>query len=216
MMMAGAAALPAWASVITEVQIIAEYGLTSAYNATSQFQTYTGDPLKVSTVLVKTDGGNFVFTKESTQVNFKLGLDMSSGGLAKGYFQNTGSWTCTVMKPDATPVIQLGGGLVWFLEEEEPGQTLRGVGVVGVTTSIIDPGYFGPGVTWASTDGKSAMKTVSTQLTIDPADYARDFGAKSVTLTLYADSTEAPEPMTLALLALGGLGLRRLRQRSGR
>ena len=75
--------------------------------------------------------------------------------------------------------------------------------------------YWGAGVTWGSTNGKSGLETSISNAIQDGGnleDYATDWSSNNVTMFLWADSSVIPEPATIALLGLGGLALIRRRR----
>jgi len=202
----------AWAD-IQEIQILSSFGLSGSFDATS------GDLDKwgVNGAVVVTDEGPEFFPASDINFNFVLPEtgDLSGGGVAKGYTE-TGTWSAKVFKPtySANPVLEIGGDLVWFMEEEDPAQTLRGMGILYLTTETVDAGYFGAAAEWADTNGYSALRTTSTVISLNPLlDYTADFTCGSVTTTIYADSGEVPEPVSMLLLGLGSVAVLRRKRK---
>jgi hypothetical protein len=214
MMLAGACTAMA---AMEQIEVVFSNGESSSFSASAGTQTLTSH-----------NGAN-VFLDDNTNYTFGTGTtallstftgvtDTSNGsGLASAAFSG-GSFQVQLLSPvDHHVVFSMSGTTDWYNEQEEifSANKVDGVGKVTlVGIPYVDEAFWGTGTTWGSTDGKSAMTTTIGSAHRIPSgsltDYQTDWASGNVTLVIWADSSKVvPEPATMALLALGGLLLRK-------
>ena len=213
--------VPVQADVVEKIEITIAFGGDTIFDAqdpasSSQLSWQNGSG---AMVWKDTDPNPFMADDCAIVGNFSSMTDNSGGGIASARF-NSGAWEVSLYDAEGLLandylVMRVGGTLDWYNESETGDDELTGVGIVTVDDFWIDsgPAFFGSSPVWgAGPDGKSGIQAQTSLLSLDPADYATDFTADSLTLVIFADSSYMPEPATVTLLALGALaGLRRRR-----
>ena len=203
--------------VITEVHIAQAIPVTLSYASGSGVLSYdenTGAQAQVTF----DDTTIEVFTSVDIMSTHNLTADTSGGGEASGSFL-TGSISVQLSGPlglnagsDVTS-ITLGGTMDWFNLQANnglPNPTMNGEGVFTLTSNTVVSVM---GIVWGDQGGQSAVRTTHQTLTPShPADLLGDISSTSGSLTVFADDPIIPEPVSLALLGLGGLGLLRRRR----
>ena len=200
-------------------------GMVYGFGMFSDFDADGGDGSGLQTIA--TNNGAYIFYDNMTMryfddtdigASFTEMVDQSVPGSAKAHFE-VGEWHVKLYDPCSpgteTVVFQLGGAVLWYKEVETDENVVDGSGVVTLDPcqTYVDPIWFG-GASWASTDGKSGLQTmISNILPVPLEDYATDWASTNVTTIVWADASIIPEPITLVLLSAGAIGL--LRKRRG-
>ena len=210
-------AVPALAT-FERIEVVLEFGMHSSYLDATKTQT-----------LISTNGARayfdtgdeFDFSTTDALITATGAVDGSSGGVAAADFSG-GTWHLELLDGDSDSVFYLSGTIDWYNEDEDVDFTnkVNGVGKVSINsgTKFIDESFWGLGVDWAATDGKSAIITSisgAQQNGGSLLSYTDDWSSQNVILILWADSSKAvPEPATMCLLSLGGLLLRKRKTKS--
>ena len=207
-------AVPAFAT-FEKIEVILEFGMHSSYLDATKTQTL------ISTNGARAyydTGAEFNFSNTDALITATGAVDGSSGGVAAANFSG-GTWHIELLDGNNTSVFYLSGTIDWYNEDEDVDFTnkVNGVGRVSINsgTKFIDESFWGLGVDWAATDGKSAIITSisgAQQNGGSLLSYTDDWSSQNVILVLWADSSKAvPEPATIGLLSLGLLLIRKRR-----
>lgn len=213
-------AIPALGETVAEVQVTFSTGADAAYVAGTGALDWSGG----STTIVLTDGPTLAFQQTAIDFQFTRSTAASGTSAEFGLDQNWMiSLTDLVNDPTpGTPSVVLTGTMNAaafggkYLEEivAAPSTLLAGKAHVDVLSLSADTGWIAnvPGVSsvvWDA-DGIAGLKS---DITIDSAisSYAENYTSSDGSkITLFADQSQVvPEPITIALLGLGGLFLRR-------
>jgi len=208
------------AVTMQKIEVILGFGL---------FSNFTTPP---GTQALQSTNGGLVFFSDpemaplefhhtNLSASFTGVSDTSNSGLASAQFSG-GTWRVQLYGgSNDRLVFDLAGTTDWYDEQEEDlfpnesSNTVDGVGKVTLDmgTLYVDPTFWGLGTTWGATDGKSALTTTITSAYQGSGylnNYQTNWASDNVTLVVWADSSMAvPEPATMAILALGGLLLRK-------
>jgi len=203
--------------VITKVEIAQAIPVTLSYATGTGVLTYdesTGAQAQVTFDDLSTE----IFTSVDIMSLHNLTLDTSDGGEASGSFL-TGAISVNLSAPlgtnpgsDVTSII-LGGTMDWFNLQANnglPNTTMNGEGIFTLNSNtVISPGM---GIVWGALGGKSAVSTTHQSLSPShPADLGGDISGTSGSLTVFATHPIIPEPVSVALLGLGGISVLRRR-----
>ena len=205
-------AVPAFAT-FEKIEVVLEFGMNSSYLDATKTQTL------ISTNGAKAyynDGTPIEFSNTDALVTATGAVDSSLGGVAAANFSG-GTWHLDLLDGNNDSVFYLSGTIDWYNEDEDADFTnkVNGVGKVSIDsgTKFVDESFWGLGVDWAATDGKSAIITSisgAQQNGSSLLSYTDDWSSENVILVLWADSSKAvPEPATIGLLSLGLLLFRR-------
>ena len=205
----------------TKIELIYEMGMTSSFDTDGGGGGGALQHLGSSNgawVFDDTGGPATQFTSTNVVFDFETLTDISTGdGKAKGQFRS-GNWTVEMFDAGSNVVLGLYGIADWYDESENKTNKVDGRGIITVNDSltVIDETFWGSGHTWASAPGnKSGVISIISNATQDGGDledYATNWSSNNVTMLIYADSSNIPEPATLCLLGLGSLLLRRKRR----
>jgi len=214
---------------ITEIKIAQAIPVTLSYASGSGVLTYDEKP-GAQALVTFDDSSIEIFTTVNVSSVHNLTTDTSSGGEASGVFDtgiNAGLGTISVLISNPLPInpgsdvtsITLIGTMDFFNIQANnglPNPTMNGVGVFTLTTNTVASVM---GIIWADQAGQSAVRTTNQSLTPSshPADLSGDISSISGSMALFASDPIIPEPMSLALLGLGGMTVltrRRSRSRS--
>ncbi|MGD0784554.1 MAG: PEP-CTERM sorting domain-containing protein [Sedimentisphaerales bacterium] len=141
--------------------------------------------------------------------------DTSSGGQASASF-SSGNWSITINATGSGDVLTLAGHILenhtYNEKEIDSTNKLDGRAVVVVDTAAFDDAYWentDVGVLSLNDNIAGMIANISLPTALDFNSYAQAYASNNVTVTIYADESIVPEPATMALLALGGLLLRK-------
>ncbi|MBN2376804.1 MAG: PEP-CTERM sorting domain-containing protein [Sedimentisphaerales bacterium] len=160
------------------------------------------------------DDWSYVDFDDSTISVTMNSMTEMSGGTTRAHAKfDSGTFSATFSKTGFPAALVVSGNIDWY-EEEETGvdtNALFGKGIFEPTAVTIDFGYFPTGTGWNyGADGKSGFHGLTTGISPTPLeDYNSDFTGDSLTLTIFADSADIPEPATMLLLGLGSVALLR-------
>jgi len=198
---------------VSEVELVQVTGATTSYDAGSGTLTWSAG---AAGALLTSDYDYASFDTASISATITGGSDASSGGNAAASFSG-GTWAMTL--GGGLGQVNLAGSVIFYDEEETADDSLGGIGIVTVDTATFDLSFFGglwsiPGIQmqWGDGDGLAGMVS---QTLFAPGygltDYNSDFSSDNLSVALVADETSVPEPMTVILLGLGALSLRKRR-----
>lgn len=193
-----------------EITVAQVNGASADYNASTGTLTWSLG----TSGLIKDDSGN-TYLVDDADVSATLtgAVDTSNGGpQASGYFTG-GTWDIYLYATGGAEIGYLTGTFNPNFQEAEIGpdeNKLHGKGLVTVDT---DSSYFTyAGMTWTATTA-GILSDVTLLATMGDFDtYFEDYESDNATITLTTDTTGIPEPMTMAILGLGGLILARRRK----
>ncbi len=209
---------------ITEVKIAQAIPVTLSYASGSGVLTYDENEGAEAQVTFDDDSIE-IFTSVDISSSHTLTADTSSGGLASGEF-DTGSISVQISGPlginpgsDVTSITLAGyfdGDMDWFELQANnglPNPTLNGTGVFTLTTNNV---VSNSGIIWDATWILGAVRSViitthHSLVPASPADLSGDISSTSGSLVVWAYPF-VPEPLTLALLGLGGVAVLRRRR----
>lgn len=172
----------------------------------------------------------FFVTESGTRVTFGTGtiigefygcVDTSSGGVASAYFDD-GFLSMNLDGPgEAGQYVKMLVLLQnYYNEDETTADTdetthLNGMALVTVDQAEFSNGWLTGGLTyeWADAIGETSGLITETTLPygINITDFLLDYSATNAIITLYADESSVPEPVTIALLGFGALLIRKRR-----
>ncbi|MBN1457540.1 MAG: PEP-CTERM sorting domain-containing protein [Sedimentisphaerales bacterium] len=207
-----------FAALVEQVQIIQDIGVTAEYDASAGTTTWS----QGASGWMLTDGGKFQsFSDVTVSGTFIGAVDVSSGGLASAVF-SSGTWDI-VMNGALGMAVHVSGHTVSSYVETETGvdtDHIDGRAVVMVDDYFFDAGWLGD--IWGIPDldlewegGLNDLAGLIADITLPNGtgitDYQSDYTSTNTTITLWADESVVPEPMTVILLGLGALSLRKRR-----
>ena len=213
---------------ITEVKIAQAIPVTLSYASGSGELTYDENVGAQAQVTFKDTDDNTsieIFTSVNISSAHTLTADNSNGGQASGEF-DTGSISVQISGPlginpgsDVTSITLAGyfdGDMDWFELQANnglPNPTLNGTGVFTLTTNNV---VSNSGIIWDATWILGAVRSViitthHSLVPASPADLSGDISSTSGSLVVWAYPF-VPEPLTLALLGLGGVAVLRRRR----
>jgi len=217
-------AAAASAVVIDKVQVKQTYGASAAYTYADGNLQWSGG----AGGYIFTEGGNFIgFDDAVINADFDLASDDSSGGVAKARFNLVGSWSVSLYRA-SNPVVIItgnmnsGGGFGSKYWEEETGlERLDGKAWVNIVSFWADPAWVADeivpvygldGITWDD----DLVAGLDSDVTLNPGtgdllNYGQNYSSSDgLTVTLFSDQSQVvPEPMTMLLLGLGAVLLRK-------
>jgi hypothetical protein len=202
---------------IMAIDVATLLGASSSYSGGTL--TYTGG---AGAIAYLDSGDEISFPGASVTASFGNLSDNSTGGVASGRF-GTGTWTVNMTDSGST-VLTMSGHITWYDELELTPQALHGRGITYVDSFWADSTYFQN--VWGLEDAPiwsgglgvaNGITSETTGISVDPLlNYNVPFTASNVTVTVWADPSNIPEPATLALI-ISGFGLVCLgRRRIGR
>jgi hypothetical protein len=207
---------------VKQVTLAQTDGVTATYAAGTKTLTWSQG---TSGLIITDDWGAFGFDSAVVSATFSGCTDLSTGnGLAKATF-SSGLWTMDlsdisfIVDPEnpslniSIPLasVHLAGGIQGLYREEElpEGDALDGRAVVTVTTATFS-GFDIYNLAWGNSLGLGGViSSVIFANGAGPDDYQSDYQSENATITLLADHTAIPEPMTMLLLGLGAVLLRK-------
>ena len=209
--------------IITEVQIAQAIPVSLSYESGGGVLTFVVNPGAQAQVTFD-DLSIEIFTSVDILSTHNLTADTSSGGEASGSFL-TGAISVILSGPlginfnsDVTSITLIGTMDFFNLHANNglPNPTMNGEGVFTLSTNIVASNS---GIIWGDQGGQSAVRTPPQTLTPSPpADLSPPgiISSASGSLIVFASDPIIPEPISLALLGLGGMTvlMRRRRARS--
>jgi len=195
------------------IDIAQVMGASSGYNAGTGIITWSGG----AAGWILTDNDTFYFFDSIVNIDITAGIsgitDTSSGGVASASF-STALWNINLtISGYANPVASISGHLYSnYVETEVDTDMLEGRAVVVVDAANFDNAYWtavlGQPVEW---NGVGDLAGIIANTTLPNGtnyqSYAQSYTSDNLIVTLYADETQIPEPATIAILALGALGM---------
>jgi hypothetical protein len=204
-----------WAQEIQQIQLNYTTGATANYNAGSGDLVWSGGDASITL----TDSSVFFFEKTDVTCSWSR-YDSATDPTRARFDLDGGSWTVKLYEffGDADWAVSItgnmnsGGGFGGRYWEEKTGVgALDGKAWLNVLPVQVGSGW--PEALEWDDDNVAGLDTdVSLDLNTDISDYLTDdySSTSGLTLTIFADQGQVvPEPMTLVLLGLGGLALRR-------
>lgn len=199
---------------VEEILVVFGTGMESSYTTPPGHQSIWS----ANGATVVTDERMYPFTASNILLDFDLSTDTSGGEFASAEYcrgADIGTWSVQLLS-GSDIVFSAEGSVSWYDENEAPAGTIRGRGVLNLDGGIfIDESYdWGDDIELGGNGYDIGLNTELTDLTpADPVDYQTSFTSPSVTATFLADSSGIPEPVTVVLLGLGGLGVIGIRRR---
>jgi hypothetical protein len=219
-------AAAASADLIDRVQVKQTYGASAAYTYADGNLQWSGG----AGGYIFTEGGSFIgFDDAVIDADFDLSSDDSSGGVAKARFNLVSPWSVSLYRTGyVDPVVIIsgnmnsGGGFGSKYWEEETGyERLDGKAWVNIVSFWADPAWVlaevvpvcgVDGITW----DEDLIAGLDSDVTLNPGtgdllNYGQNYtSSDGLTLTLFSDQSQVvPEPMTMLLLGLGAVLLRK-------
>ncbi len=204
---------------VLQVTIAQTDGVTASYNGTTKQLDWSQG---TSGLIITDDWGVFGFDTATVTATFSGVSDLSSGGVAKATF-SAGSWTMnlsdisfiaspTISVPLMGATVSLAGGISGLYTEEElpEGDALDGRAVVTLTTAVFSNFGGSYDLIWGNSQMLGGIiSSVLFPPNTNIQDYQSSYLSQNATITLLADHTAIPEPMTMFLLGLGAVLLRK-------
>jgi hypothetical protein len=209
------------AFTVTGVELVQVTGASSYYDADTGTLTWS---LGASGAVMTGDFNYAGFTEATISATLTGGVDATPlGGYAAASFTG-GTWSVVLgdVLDQGLPFggdVNIGGTFSFYNEAEVADDVLQGSGVVTVDYATFDLDFFGglwsiQGIQMQWGDG-NGLGGLFSQTLFTPdyglTDYNSDFSSDNLTVTLVADETTVPESMTVILLGLGALSLRKRR-----
>jgi hypothetical protein len=202
-------------AAVSKVQVVSSSGVSSNYDHTSGITTWS----QGASGWVMTDDYKIAnFTDVSITGSFSGAVDTTSGGYASAIF-NSGTWSMHLESGGLN--VDISGSTVGnYVETEGKFQEghIDGRAIVIVDSATFSFGNYGWGETTLEFEnGSGAVAGLIADIALPQnstfSNYETDdYSSTNTTITLYADESVVPEPATLCLLGLGGLGLIRRRK----
>ena len=195
------------------IDIAQAMGASSGYDAGTGTITWSGG----AAGWMMTDNGTFHFFDSIVNIDIAAAIngvtDLSSGGVASASFSSA-LWNINLtISGYAIPVASISGHLSSnYVETEVDTDMLEGRAVVVVDSATFNDAYWtavlGQPITWNGV-GDLAGIIANTALPdgTNYQSYAQSYTSDNLIVTLYADENQVPEPATIAILALGALGM---------
>lgn len=208
--------------------------MTQSTQASAQYDSATGalnwQAGGFAWIYADSSSNPFVtFDGSAVNVSFTLDQDVSAGGEAAAWFDvDGGTWSVDFYDSNygSNPVLTIPGtvynsapfnGQYYEYEADDAGTQIGKMWVVVDESSMVmDPTWyadtFGTGtLDWGDDNIAGLLANVDLDGNQNMSDYDTDSytSTNGLTVTIYADQSEVPEPMTIALLGLGGVLLRR-------
>ncbi|MBN2211569.1 MAG: PEP-CTERM sorting domain-containing protein [Sedimentisphaerales bacterium] len=167
--------------------------------------TWTGNDIDI---VLYGDGGSEWYP-DSTTLSASWTNMVDNSGSARF---TAGTWSL-VSTDGGSEVLNLSGTLAWYTEDPTGDNSAFGRGVFNVAPGYsVDVGYFG-GAQWGfnpAYPNQSGVDATTSGITVLPPEtlpysYQEDWTGPNLTLLIWADPTQIPEPATLGLLGLGGV-----------
>jgi hypothetical protein len=210
----------AFAAPVDNVQLHYLTGATANYNATTGKLVWSGGDASITL----TDTSAYFFNSTIVDCGWNL-FDSDTGPTRARFDLDGGGWMVELYDWNVSPTewsIRISGGMDSgggfdgrYWEERSGFGALDGKAWVAITNVEVNPDWsdlYEVSLSWGSDNVAGLDSDVSLDGGTDISDYLADsYNATSgLTVTFFADQGQVvPEPMTLVLLGLGGLALRR-------
>jgi hypothetical protein len=198
---------------IIKIDIATVVGASSIFDANSagSMLAWTGG---AGAVIYLDSGEEIYFDGASVAAEFTGFTDNSTNEIASAKFAH-GSWSVVMKDGEDNPVLTMTGITRWFDEFEQGTDALHGRGIISVTSyEVNDNNFFIDNYgcnapEWGG--GLGANNGITSETTglfpTNIQNYGTSFSGSNVTINVWADPSNIPEPATLVLLLGGGLSL---------